>query len=140
MIDPTDENLDTVREVYRAWGGPGGLADSLHLFHEDVEYVNPENAIDAGTRWGHEGIQQVTRSLESAFSEYVHVLHELVEAGDKVLAHTTFKARGRDSGAWVEVPEQHVWTLRDGKIVRLAWFHDEVAARRAAGLSRTRVD
>jgi ketosteroid isomerase-like protein len=132
-----DGNLDTVREVYRAWNGPGGMADSLHLFHEEVEYVNPDNAIDAGTRHGHDGIRQVVRSLDGAFAEHTHELHELIEAGDKVLAHTTFKACGRDSGAWVEVPEQHVWMLRDGKIVRLAWFHDEGAARRAAGLSRT---
>ena len=45
-----------------------------------------------------------------------------------------FRARGRDSGALVDKPEQHVWTLNAGKIVRFEWFHDEVAARRAAGL------
>jgi ketosteroid isomerase-like protein len=51
-----------------------------------------------------------------------------------VLAYVTFRARGRDSGVLLETPEQHVWTVRDGKVVRIEWFHDEPAAKLAAGL------
>jgi ketosteroid isomerase-like protein len=61
-------------------------------------------------------------------------LHELIDAGDRVLALTTFHACGRDSGVELQVPEQHVWSFRGDKIVRLEWFHDEAAARRTAGL------
>ncbi len=46
-----------------------------------------------------------------------------------MLWHTIFHARGH-SGAAIDVPEQHLWTLRDGKILRLQWFHN--AERRAA--------
>ena len=137
MLALAEEDLDKLREAYRALAGPEGMAALLPFMDPDIEYVNPDNAIDSGTRLGHDGMRQVVRSLDGAFAEYTHELHELVDAGDKVLAYTTFKACGRDSGAWVEVPEQHVWTLRDGKIVRLEWYHDEAAARRAAGLSAT---
>ena len=139
-----EADLDTLRRVYEAFAGPDGMTGMLPFADPNIEYVNPDHAIDAGTRWGHDGIRQVERSLNGAFAEYTHELHELIDAGDKVLAHTTFRACGRDSGVWVEVPEQHVWTLRDGKVVRLEWFHDAAAARRAAGLghsrSRSRVD
>jgi ketosteroid isomerase-like protein len=47
-------------------------------------------------------------------------------------AWDTFRARGRDSGAVIEIDERHVWTLRNGRIVRLEWFHDLAAARQAA--------
>ena len=79
-------------------------------------------------------MRQVAHSLNTAFSEFSWEVHDLTTSGDKVFALTTFKARGRDSGALVEVPEQHVWTLRDGKVARLAWFHDERKARKVAGL------
>jgi ketosteroid isomerase-like protein len=46
----------------------------------------------------------------------------------------SFHARGRDSEAQIDVEEQHLWTLRDGKILRIQWFHDAEEARRAAGL------
>jgi ketosteroid isomerase-like protein len=60
--------------------------------------------------------------------------YEVIEAGDTVLVLAIFHARGRDSGVELKVPEQHVFTFKDGKILRLQWFHDEPAARVAAGL------
>jgi uncharacterized protein len=128
------DNLETVRQIYRAMAGGYASPDSLKLFHPDVEYVNPEGAIDTGTRRGHDGIRQVAHSLETAFSEFAWDVQDLIPRGDNVIALTTFKARGRDSGALVEVPEQHVWTLRDGKVARFGWFHDERKARKVAGL------
>ena len=56
-----------------------------------------------------------------------HVLGEVDDLGRRLLWHTIFRARGH-SGAQVEVPEQHLWTLRDGKILRLQWFHDPAEA------------
>jgi ketosteroid isomerase-like protein len=56
------------------------------------------------------------------------------------LWHTVFRARGRDSGAQVDIPEQHLWTMRGGKILELRWFHDvaeaELAAAKAASPAR----
>ena len=77
---------------------------------------------------------EVLAAVEGSFVDYVHDLNRLVEAGDKVMAYVTFRARGRDSGAVVEKPEQHVWTLREGRVVRFEWFNDEAAAKAAAGL------
>jgi ketosteroid isomerase-like protein len=34
----------------------------------------------------------------------------------------------------LEKYEPHVWTLRDGKVVRFEWFNDRDEAERAAGL------
>jgi ketosteroid isomerase-like protein len=95
--------------------------------------VNPESAIEPGIRRGYAGMLGVLEAVEGSFVEYVHEPVRLVDAGDKILAHVTFRARGH-SGAIVEKPEQHVWTVRNGRVVRFEWFHDEPAARVAAGL------
>ena len=86
-------NLETVRQIYRAWAGGIDSPEPLKLFHPDVEYVNPEGAIEPGTRLGHDGMRQVGRSLATAFSEMSWEVHDLIPSGDKVLALTTFKAR-----------------------------------------------
>ena len=130
----SEADLETIRRVYKAWNSPEGMAAALPLMDPDIEYVNPESAIEGGTRRGYAGMTEVLAAVEGSFVDYVHDPHRLVEAGDKVMAYVTFRARGRDSGAVVEKPEQHVWTLREGRVVRFEWFHDEAAAKAAAGL------
>jgi hypothetical protein len=44
------------------------------------------------------------------------------------------RARGRDSGAQLEVAEQNLWTLAGGKVIRYEWFHDRQQALEAAGI------
>jgi uncharacterized protein len=128
-------NLATIERVYEFWNREGGTPSSVPLFAEDCEYVNPATALEAGTHHGHDGMVKALEAVDAAFTEYVHEPRELIEVGDdKVLAYVTFRATGRDSGVPVEVPEQHVFTLRGGQIVRFEWFHDEAAARRAVGL------
>jgi uncharacterized protein len=127
-------DLETVQRGYELWNGPGGLASALPLFHPEVEYVNPESAIERGVHRGYVGMVEVLGAIDGSFVDYIHELERPVDADGKVLAFITFRARGRDSGAQVEKPEQHVWTLRDGKVVRFEWFHDEPAAKLAAGL------
>jgi ketosteroid isomerase-like protein len=78
----------------------------------------------------------VLENLDASFCEQRHVIEGLVDLGDRVLAHTIFQTEGRDTGAKVDVPEQHLWTLRDGKILRMEWFHDAAEAERAAHDSR----
>jgi ketosteroid isomerase-like protein len=131
----SQDNLDMVRTIYEVWNGDQGALESMPLFDPDIEYVNPESAVESGTRRGLEGMVQALQSVEGSFVDYVHEPERLIEAGDdKVLAYVVFRAHGRDSGARVEKREQHVWTIREGKVSRFEWFHDEDAAKQAAGL------
>ena len=101
--------------------GAGPVAD-VELLDPEFEWVNPSYAVDPGTRRGHEGFAQVMANLEDTFASRRHVLGEVHDLGDRVLWHTVFHARGH-SGAEIQVDEQHLWTVRDGKILRLQWFH-----------------
>ncbi len=126
-----------IKRLYEVWNGPDGMLAALPMFGAGVEFVNPESAIEPGTRHGYDGMIEGLQAIDEAFLDYVHEPERLLDAGDdKVLAYVTFRARGRDSGALVDKSEQHVWTLHEGKIARFEWFHDETAALRAAGLQR----
>jgi ketosteroid isomerase-like protein len=130
------ELTKTIQRLYDCWN-EGDVDSAVAFLHDDVEYVNPDYAIEPGTRRGRGAVvKAMSGALEGAFDTYSHILHDVVPvADDRVLCLLTFRARGRDSGAQIEVAEQHLWTLRDGKVARLEWFHDERAARRAAGLN-----
>ena len=64
------------------------------------------------------------------------VAEEFIDAGgDQVLVFTREGGRGRGSGAEVEThPTGHLWTLRDGKAIRLQSYWERYEALEAAGL------
>jgi ketosteroid isomerase-like protein len=132
-MDP-EQKIQAVYALYERWN-KGELEGIIEAMDPDVEYVNPEYAVEPGTRRGHGGIHAaMLDNLNAAFASYEHEPHEVIPDGDdRILVLLTFRACGH-SGAAIEVAEQHLWTLRDGKIVRIEWFHDEAAARTAAGL------
>lgn len=59
---------------------------------------------------------------------------ELIDAGDRVLARTRGTARGKSSGAMVEMRFTNVWTLSDGKVISVISYSDHDEALGAAGL------
>ena len=128
------QNVEIVRRIYDAWGAGGVRGEVLEYMSEQLEYVNPPYAVHAGTRHGLEGWLAVAENLDESFESWSHVLGEIVDADDKVLAITTFHARGRGSSVDLEKYEPHVWTLRDGEVVRFQWFNEREEAEEAAGL------
>ena len=128
---PENDNIQVLRRMYEAWDAMD-LDTVFDLLDPEAAWVNPDYAVEPGTRRGHEGFAIALRNLAGSFDSYSHVLGEVVDFGDRLLWHTIFKARGGGSGAEVDIPEQHLWTLRDGKIVELRWFHDPAEAEQAA--------
>jgi ketosteroid isomerase-like protein len=78
------------------------------------------------------------RFLEQFWEEFdeAHVEpQEFIETRNSVLAVFTFRGRGKQSGVQVNMEGFHLWTFRDGKIIRGQGFLDREAALEAAGLS-----
>jgi ketosteroid isomerase-like protein len=67
-------------------------------------------------------------------------LEELLDAGDQVVALLTFRGEGRSSGAAVEARIANVWTLHEGKVVRMQYFGDREEALAAALSGREAAD
>ena len=129
-------NTHIVRQLYERWNA-GDTEGVLALMHPEIEYVNPDYAVEPGTRRGLLELRTaLVDGLDSAFSSYEHEVLDVITADEgNVLALLIFRACGLDSGAQIEVAEQHLVTLRGGRVARIEWFHDEAAARRAAGIS-----
>jgi ketosteroid isomerase-like protein len=59
---------------------------------------------------------------------------DAVENGDMVVVTMRLRAKGKDTGIEVEQLAHQVWTVRDGKAVRVEAFAEKSDALRAAGL------
>ena len=120
------ENVEIVRRVYEAVARHD-TETVLAAYDPDVEYDFSDSPlgilIGATTYHGHEGIRQLIRDRYEAWETIEDYCPELIDAGEHVITVVITRGRGRSSGAEVELRHYGVWTLRDGKIVRVAWFH-----------------
>jgi len=83
---------------------------------------------------GHEGVLEFVSLFNAPWEELSVTPQRFFDLGERVLVLSRFEARGRD-GIEANLPMAHLWTLRDGKVVRMDAFADQQKALEAAGLS-----
>jgi ketosteroid isomerase-like protein len=128
--------LTALQGVYERWGR-GDWTPRFELYADDFEWG-----------WSDEfpGIAGVYHDTETPNTRLLTWLcewetwrceaEEYLELGAVVVALTRYYGRGRGSGVEIEREGAHVWTLRDGKAVRLEVFADRSRAlREARGLA-----
>jgi ketosteroid isomerase-like protein len=135
----SEENVEIVRRVYDAVARRD--AESILALHDpDVEVRFAKGTMldrigEAGTYRGHEGLRAFDRELRQAFEDFETNCEELIDAGERVVSVSRYRARGRRSGLEIDGPIQFgIWTIRDGKITRVEWFDSREEAIEAAGL------
>ena len=69
------------------------------------------------------------------FEDFSIDVDEIFDRGEEVVVFLRFRGRGRGSDAEIEAPMAHVWTIRDGKAIRLRQFLNREQALEAVGLS-----
>jgi ketosteroid isomerase-like protein len=119
------ENVEIVRRVHDA-ADRRDAATVYALYDTEVELDASRVEIAGFTARdvyrGHEGLRRFFREWHEAWENVTYDFEELIDRGDHVIAVVTRRARGRASGADVEWRLALLWTLRAGKVVRLAWF------------------
>ncbi len=70
---------------------------------------------------------------QAEFERLDLVPEEYIGLGDNVVVVVRFVDRGRESGVPIDERLCHVWTVREGKAVRMAVHSDREEALRAAG-------
>jgi ketosteroid isomerase-like protein len=134
------ENVEIIRRMYDA----AARRDSdvvLAIYDPEVEVdMSRAPCRDlVGKRFyhGHDGLRAFYREWNDAWEIVESDVAELIDGGDdRVISVETTRARGRASGAAVELHEAGIWTLRAGRIVRVEWLDARrEEALEAAGLS-----
>jgi ketosteroid isomerase-like protein len=76
-------------------------------------------------------------TIAEVFDDYRMVPEEFIDAGsDQVLVFSREGGRGKGSGAEVQThPTAHLWTIRDGKAIRMQSYWERTEALKAVGLS-----
>ncbi len=130
----SQENVEVVRSTYEAmsrddWDAVFGAAEA------DVELVPPSQSPVREPVRGVEEIRAWYIDQQETVGDVSVGVEELIEAGELVVALLRLRIRPRDADAHFELRIAHLWTLRDGKLIRCEVFPEREKALEAAGLS-----
>jgi ketosteroid isomerase-like protein len=129
----SEENVEIVRRVYEGWAR-GDFSD-VESYHPDIDF----EMVDWPEGTSAKGIEEMGRAWGAtlgAWEDFRSEPLEFVAGGDHVVVVNRITARGKGSGLDTSADTASVWTLEDGKVVRLGLYWDVAHAFDAAGLER----
>ena len=107
---------------------------------EALTYADPEivwNPIEELPTQGHGAVRASLARWKAEWDDYEMLPEEFVDRGDRVVVTVRLGGRGRGSGVEIDARFYDVYTLRDGKIVRMDQYTERSQALEAAGLPQT---
>ena len=125
-------NVDIVQRIYEAVGN-GDIPALLDLLADDVEwtYQGPSVIPFAGTRRGREGVAEFFSLLGENLEFEEFEPRDFVAQGDTVVVVGYERNLIKPTDRTFEQEWAHVFTLRDGKIIK-HWSFEDTAAYVAA--------
>jgi ketosteroid isomerase-like protein len=101
------------------------------LMQPDIEWVNPPDAIETGTRHGEASFREAESAFQRAYSSFEIEVGRQVERGNVVGLIVKTLVRGRGSGIELRQRQGMAFTISDGKVARFEWSNDpeELLAR-----------
>lgn len=125
-------NIEIVRAAYQNFKS-GDINTLLGQMSDDVnwDFLDIENVPFAGKRSGIESVAQFFSILGDSQEALEFNPQEFIPQGEKVVVLGNFRWRVKSTGNEYGGDWAHVFTLRDGKIVKFKEYMDTAAASRA---------
>jgi ketosteroid isomerase-like protein len=130
-MNPYHANITVVRRLYDARGNPEVIRQVLA---PDVRWEVVEGFPYSDVYLGLDTVlERFFKRLFTEFEDWHTEPSEFFAADDRVFALGTYSARAKATGRTFKARFAHLWTLRDGMIVRLQQCADTVQVARALG-------
>jgi ketosteroid isomerase-like protein len=130
----SQENVEIARRGYDHYNRTRELDYSL--LDPEVVYDVSRRVFDPGVYRGHEGVREFTRLIRDQWETMRIEPQDFIVAGDDVVVvPVRLVGVGKQSGAETIANAAHLWTFRDGKVIRQTTFQTRAEALEAAGLS-----
>jgi uncharacterized protein len=132
-----NDNVEILRDAYEALND-GDIERALAVLDEDAEWSEHSDLPEAGTYRGRDAIRTFLESFLESWQDFDQEMEELITGGPCVLIMLRSRQRGKGSGVAVEAQYAHLWTMEDGRGVRVdAYFVREEALRALKAAARS---
>ena len=113
------DNVEIVRRGIEAFN-ERGVEGILPFIDPEFETTTPPDlATEPGTYRGHDGVREWFDSFNDVMEEIRWDAGEFRAVGDRVVVEFALRARGKSTGLDFGQHAVMVWTLRDGRAIRL---------------------
>ncbi len=134
----SEANVEIVKEVIRllnlaAQGKPSPKL--FELFAPDVLIDMTRRVFNPDTYEGHDGLRRLGREVGEVWGDFHVEPERFIDAGEQVVVIETRRGQGRGSEVEVAMRSGVIWTLLEGKVVRMETDFEPDEALEAAGLS-----
>jgi ketosteroid isomerase-like protein len=125
-----NDNVEILRDAYEALND-GDVERALAALDEDAEWSEHSDLPEAGTYRGRNAIRTFHESFLESWQDFDQEMEELLTGGPCVLIMLRSRQRGKGSGIAVEAQYAHLWTMEEGRGVRVDAYFDRGEALRA---------
>jgi ketosteroid isomerase-like protein len=126
-------DIETLRVAYEAVSR-GDWDAATRFAHPEFELRTADRVPNPGTYRGPEEVRRFFEDLFAPFEEVAVQPEEFFERADQIVVFVLTRFRPTGSSAVVENRIGHLWTMREGKAMRLEIFPRREDALEAAGL------
>jgi ketosteroid isomerase-like protein len=131
-------NAQTVRSVYEAFGR-GDIPTVLATFDPEMVFDVAESMpyFDRSPYRGPKAVAEgLFFRLGTEWIGFRATPEEIIDGGDTIVALGRYQATNKATGNPLNAQFAHVWTFRNGKVVRVRQFGDTAQFGRATGAIR----
>ncbi len=135
----SQENVEIVRRLYAEWEDEAfkGLDDEAYDLLDldpEIEWDASRRTFDPGVYHGYDGIRAMSAGLREVWESGRIEPLEFIQAGKEVVVPVRLVMVSRTDRQAVTANAAHIWTLRDGRVIRHCGFQTKAEALEAAGL------
>lgn len=106
----------------------GEVEGAIDALAEDAEWHESEVLPDTGVYRGRAAIREFLTDFLASWERFHQTVEEARHEGDRVAVVIHLQARGRGSTAEVDARYAHVWTIADGRGIRVDAFYEPAEA------------
>jgi uncharacterized protein len=132
-----NRDVKVVRGAYEALN-EGAIERALAVLDEQAEWCEHSDLPEAGLYRGKDAIRTFLESFLESWEDFVQETEEVMAGEGCVLVLLRSRSRGKGSGITVEGQYAHLWTMQDGRGVRVDAYLDRDEALQAIKASATR--
>ncbi|MCX6631376.1 MAG: nuclear transport factor 2 family protein [Candidatus Solibacter sp.] len=125
-------NIGLIQKIYAAFG-TGDVRTILAGLADGAEWINhgPATIPYAGSRTGKTQILEFFQAIADSTTGGKVIAEDFIAQADTVVALGRYTATVRNTGAEIDTPIAHIFTVRNGKVVRWEGFSDSARVAEA---------
>ena len=124
-------NVEFIRNLYQAFA-EGDVPTVMQSLDPNIEWTEAEGFPTGGTYRSPEAVlQSVFMPLVTEWDDFRVAANDFIDAGERIVALGDYSGSYKATGKSMTAPFAHVWTVRDGKIVKFVQYTDTLIVSKA---------